>query len=194
MNSPRLGVMILSLVFSLDVAGDQTYQLDSAHTDIGFIATHMVINKVRGKFTENSGSVTLDQKNRLMDAQATIKTASIDTQIESRDDHLRSEDFFAVEVFPEIKFKSTKIRRRFGKQLLVGELTIKNITRPIILEYDLKGPIIDPWGNSRIGFEASGKINRFDYGLMWNELMEGGGLMVGEVIEIIINFEAVNLQ
>jgi polyisoprenoid-binding protein YceI len=149
---------------------------------------------VRGKFTDCTGFVTLDNKNRLVDAQATIKTTSVDTQIASRDDHLRSDDFFDVEKYPEIIFKTTKVRKRFGKHLLVGELTIKNVTRPVILEYEIKGPIIDPWGNSRIGFEASGKVNRFDFGLMWNELMESGGLMVGEVIELIINFEALITQ
>lgn len=190
MKPIRLLILSLSLFLNQTIMAEETYKIDPAHADIGFLVDHLVINKVRGKFREFQGSLTLDDKGNLVAAEATIKIASIDTEIEARDVHLRSADFFDVEKFPEMTFQSTKVKGRVGKDVLFGALTIKGVTKRVALPFQVKGPIIDPWGNKKIGFEAGTTINRKDFGLTWNQALESGGVMVGEEITIVINLEA----
>ena len=181
------------LAFSLmNVAffAEEVYTIDPTHAQIGFAVSHLVISKVKGQFNEFDGSLTLDDSGKLVKAGATIKVSSIDTGIKKRDDHLRSPDFFDAKNFPEITFKNVKVEKSDEKDVLVGDFTIRDVTKKLVLPYALKGPITDPWGNKKIGFEAEAVINRKDFGVAWNMKTETGGWVVGEEVELLIDFEA----
>jgi polyisoprenoid-binding protein YceI len=169
-----------------------SWKVDNAHTSIEFSARHMMVSTVRGHFTEFSGEIELDpddlSKSR---ATATIKPASIDTREEARNAHLRSADFFDVERYPEITYRSTKVESRGGKHYRVeGDLTIKDVTRPVELDVEFPGLATSPYGFRVAGFEAAGSISRKDFGLTWNVALETGGWMVGDDIKIRIDAEA----
>src|SRR5262249_33026067 len=138
------------------------YNVDPAHSTVGFSVTHMVINTVHGKFKEFTGSISVDN-GQVQSAQGSIQAKSIDTGIERRDNHLKSGDFFDVEKFPTITFKSKKTLKQGGDTVLVGDFTMHGVTKELSLPVTLKGPIKDPWGNNRIGFQAKAKLNRRDY-------------------------------
>lgn len=178
------------LVGSATVQANETYAIDNAHASIGFSVSHLVISKVKGNFNDFSGTFVLDKNNRLTKADASIKTASIDTNIKKRDDHLRSADFFEVEKYPEITFVGKKVVKRNGKDILLGKFSLHGVTKNIELPFTVKGPITDPYGNKKIGFHAETVVNRTDYGLNWNQALEAGGVMVGEEILIVIDLEA----
>lgn len=184
-SSPFVVALAVWLTSSAVQAAD-TYQLDPAHTEVGFAIDHLVINTVRGRFKDLAGSVTLES-NKLISAQASIQTKSIDTGIPKRDEHLRGADFFDAEKFPTLTFESTKVEN----DKVTGNLTMHGETRVVELTVTLKGPIKDPWGKQRIGIYATGKLNRKDYGLTWNKLLETGGLTVGEEVVIEIHGEAI---
>ncbi len=167
-----------------------TYNIDPAHTTVGFAVTHLVINTVHGKFTDFAGSVSLDGT-AVQEAKATIQAKSINTGIEKRDNHLRSADFFDVQAHPTITFQSKRVEQKGGESVVHGDFTIHGVTKEIALPIKVKGPIKDPWGNMRVGLEAKTKINRTDFGLKWNQVLEAGGVMVGNEVEIEINAEAV---
>ncbi len=184
-----VNLWVVCLINISFVFGEELYSIDPSHADIGFSVSHLVINKVRGKFTDFDGFLVVDDRGKIIDAEAVMKIESIDTGIAGRDDHLRSADFFDAETFPEMTFKQLRFRKRLGKDALIGKLTIKDITRTVILWCNVKGPIIDPWGTKRIGLHAKTSINRLDYGLNWNKTLEAGGVLVGEEVEIVINIE-----
>ena len=186
LSSLVIGISILSI----SVQANETYTIDTAHASIGFSISHLVISKVKGDFNDFSGTFVLDKQNRLTQANATIKAASIDTGVKKRDDHLRNADFFEVETYPEITFEAKKAVRRSGKDLLLGKFTLHGVTKNIELPYTIKGPITDPYGTKKIGFHAETVINRTDYGLNWNQALEVGGVMVGEDVVIVIDVEA----
>jgi polyisoprenoid-binding protein YceI len=175
---------------------EEKYQLDPAHTTIGFAIEHLVIAKVRGQFRQFTGTITYEPAAELpvRAATVTIHAASIDTGIQQRDDHLRSADFFDVEKYPQLSFETTRIEKRGNSFVATGNLSIHGVTRTIELPFTLKGPIKDLWGGYRIGIEARTTINRKDYGLAWNKLLETGGLAVGETVEIEIHAEAVKTE
>ena len=185
MNYKRILYTVLAC---LAVAGPllaaDVYNLDPAHTDVAFSIDHLVINTVQGRFKELTGTVTLDDKNNLVEAKATIQTKSVDTGIEKRDNHLRTADFFDAEKYPTVTFEGNKITEEDGKKMLVGTLTMHGVTKPISLPYTIKGPIKDPWGNQRIGISAEKDINRTDYGMKHF-------MGVGDEVKIRINAEAV---
>ena len=184
-------LVFVTFVFTIGtISAEETYKIDKDHAEIGFAVSHLVISSVKGHFNEFDATLVLDDNNQLLKAEATIKTASIDTGIKKRDDHLRTPDFFEVEKFPEITYKNIKVEKRDGKSTLVGDFTIRDVTKKLVLPYTLKGPIIDPWGNKKIGLEASAVINRKDYGVAWNMKTETGGWVVGEEVELTINLEA----
>ena len=162
-----------------------TYVVDNTHASIGFKISHLVISKVAGGFNDYEASLDVDG-DHLHGASATIKVASIDTNNDKRDGHLRSPDFFDAEKFPEITFTATTIQSR----TMTGDLTIKGITKAVALSYELKGPIRDPYGNTKVGFTATGTINRQDFGLTWSKALESGGLVVGDEVELHIDVEA----
>jgi polyisoprenoid-binding protein YceI len=170
-----------------------SWNLDTVHSGINFSVRHMLVSKVRGRFTKFSGSVSLDERDLTRSTvEATIDTSSIDTGTAQRDDHLRSADFFDVEHFPEIRFRSTRIEKLGGDRYrLTGDLTIRDATRQIALEAEYGGRGKDPWGNERVGFTARGTLDRGDFGLKWNQVLETGGVLVSDRVDIELEVQAV---
>jgi len=180
------------LLFSVISLNAQTkWTFDTAHTEVKFEVTHLVISTVTGFFKEFEGEV-ISNGDSFENATVNFKitTASIFTDNQKRDNHLKSPDFFDAEKYPEITFKSksfTKVGENTYK--LVGDLTIKDVTKEITLDVKHNGTIVDPWGNTKAGFHLTGKLNRFDYGLKWNALIETGGAVVGQDVNLNINVE-----
>jgi polyisoprenoid-binding protein YceI len=168
-----------------------TWNLDPTHTEIGFVARHMMVSKVRGKFEKYTGSITTAANPLDSSAQAEIDLSSITTGNDQRDGHLRSSDFFDVETHPKMAFRSTGVRPDGEEFLVDGELTIRGITKPITLKVELGGFGPDPYGGTRAGFTATAVINRSDFGVSWNAALEGGGVVVSDKITIHIEAEAV---
>jgi polyisoprenoid-binding protein YceI len=194
-QSIRLGALAAVLAGTLSVHAAE-YQIDAAHSDVQFRVRHMGISTVTGSFGEFTGSFNLDPKKvEATTGSALIKTASVNTNNERRDNHLRSDDFFNAEKFPEIRFVSKAVRNvniKDSTAELVGDLTIRDVTKEIVLK--VKGTGIlprDPWGNERAAFTATGVVNRFDYNLKWNNLIEGGGLVVAPEVELVLAFQGV---
>jgi polyisoprenoid-binding protein YceI len=153
----------------------------------------MVVAKVRGRFAQWSGAVDFDSQDpKRSSAEVEIDAASIDTGVADRDNHLRSADFFDAERFPKLRFKSTRVEQAGKDRYRVhGELTIRDITREVVLDVEHGGQAKDPWGNTRAVFSATTSVNRTDYGLNWNQVLEAGGVLVGERIEIELEVQAV---
>jgi polyisoprenoid-binding protein YceI len=170
-----------------------TWELDPAHTVVEFSAKHMMITTVKGRFTDVTGVIHADEADRSHSSvEATIKTASIDTRTEGRDQHLRSADFLDVENHPDITFKSTREEPVDAEHFHVtGDLTIRGTTRPVTLKATFEGRGKDPWGGERAGFSATTKIDRRDFGLTWNQALETGGVLVSNEIKISIDVQAV---
>jgi len=169
-----------------------TFDLDPAHTRIGFSARHMMVSKVRGRFGEFTGSITVADDPFQSTAEAVIKTASLDTGNADREAHLIGDDFLNVEKFPELTFRSTRVTGRQGHRFtVIGDLTIKDITREVELTLDLEGVGNSPWGKQVMGFTLSTEINREDFGMTWNVAVEGGGVLVSKTVKIEIEGEAV---
>jgi polyisoprenoid-binding protein YceI len=165
-----------------------TWQLDALHSSIGFSVKHLMIATVKGSFAKYEVSFSGNEENLSTAAlRATIDTASVSTGNEQRDGHLRSPDFFDAEKFPEITFVGKKIvGDAFGDFKLIGDLTIHGVTKEVVLDATFEGRARDPWGNSRLGYTAKGKINRTDFGLNWNQALEAGGVLVSEEVKISI--------
>jgi polyisoprenoid-binding protein YceI len=171
----------------------EKWEIDSSHSGIHFSVRHMVISKVRGQFARWSGTVQAQDGDLSHGTVAvTIDASSIDTGVADRDGHLKSPDFFDVAKYPEITFTSTGVEKIGDDELeLTGDLTIRGVTRPVTLAVEYAGQKKDPWGNERAGFAAKGSINRKEFGLTWNQVLEAGGVLVGERIDIEIEVEAV---
>jgi polyisoprenoid-binding protein YceI len=182
-------VLAVGLLAAGMLFGD-TYKLDAAHTEIQFKVKHLGISTVTGKFKEFEGSFDFDPNNLTsLKTKATIKTASIDTANSVRDDHLRSPDFFDAESYPEIKFESTKVEDLGGQKMRVhGELTMRGVTKPIVLEGEFTGAA-EFMGTNRAGFTARGKINRKDFGVSWSKLLDSGGLVVSDEVVIVLEIQ-----
>jgi polyisoprenoid-binding protein YceI len=170
-----------------------TWQVDPAHTTVGFSAKHLMITTVRGRFADVRGSIQLDESDITRSAvDVEIATASIDTRAEQRDTHLRSADFFEVEKFPKITFRGRRIEKvGDDRYRLVGDLTIRDVTREVVMDVTDEGRGRDPWGGERASFSASTTIDRRDFGLTWNQALETGGVLVGNEIKISIDAQAV---
>jgi polyisoprenoid-binding protein YceI len=190
MKSAILFSAVVALAEPRVVLAADTYKIDPAHSTVGFAVTHMVINTVHGKFKEFEGTIGVEN-NAVQEAQGTIQAKSIDTGIDRRDNHLRSPDFFGAAQYATITFKSKRAEKKDGETVLIGDFTMHGVTKELALPVTLKGPIKDPWGNSRIGLQAKAKLNRRDYGLKYNQALETGGLVVADEVEIEINAEAV---
>jgi polyisoprenoid-binding protein YceI len=183
--------VLVALLFSPAVFA-ATYQVDASHTQIHFTIPHLMVFKVRGNFNDFTGTVEVDPASKtLTSAAAVIQTKSIDTRNLKRDNHLRSADFFDAGKYPEIRFVSKKVSGSGSNITVTGDLTIKGVTKEITLMGGFLGAATDPWGNNRAGFEATGKINRTDFGLTWNKALETGGVVVGEELEIGLEVESV---
>ena len=169
-----------------------TYLLDESHTHVGFVARHLVVAKTRGRFAAFRGTVVIGEDPLASSVDVEIDAASVDTRDARRDEHLRSPDFFDAERHPSIRFRSTGVREAVnGHFLLDGELTVRDVTRPVQLRVELDGAVTDPWGGTRAAFSASAEVNREDFGLTWNQALEGGGVLVGKTVTIEIEAEAV---
>ena len=162
-----------------------TWTVDAAHSEVGFVARHLMVTKVRGQFKEFEGTVKVGDDIRDSQVTAVAQLASIDTGSADRDAHLRSADFFDVENNPTMSFTSTEVT----EDALKGDLTIKGVTKPVEFELDFGGLATDPWGNQKAGFEATAEINRKDWGLEWNVALEGGGVLVSEKIKITLDVQ-----
>ncbi len=189
----RLLALFLAATPAAALAQATTWNLDPAHSHASFTVRHMVISNVRGDFQKFSGAVRLDEKDvSKSSVEATLETASIDTGNGDRDKHLRSPDFFDAEKFPTITFRSTKVSKAAdGKLSVTGDLTMKGVTKPVVLA--VEGPtaeIKDPWGNTRRGLSASATIDRKQWGLTWNKMLEAGPV-VGDEVKIDIEAELI---
>jgi len=191
----RVPAFAVAAYVGLAAAAAETYNVDTAHTDITFKVRHMGISNVTGKFEKFGGSFNIDPKNvKATTGSLTIDVNSISTGNAKRDGHLKSEEFFDVAHYPEMKFVSKEVRDINEKDstcTLIGDLTIRGITKDVALKIKGGGIINDGWGNERAAFTANGKINRFDYGLKWNKTVEAGGLVVGPEVELNLAFEGV---
>jgi len=177
-----------------------TYKIDPAHTTITFSVRHLGINNVKGKFKEFEGSIVLDN-GTITEANGTIQVKSVDTGVPQRDDHLRTADFFDATNYPTITFKTKRIKKHRvigrrhnlwdGRMTMVADFTMHGVTKELKLSAKQSGPTKDPWGNVRIGLEATTKLNRQDYGINFHQVLETGALLVGKEIAIEINAEAI---
>jgi len=175
-------------VLSILPAG--TFTIDASHSRVGFSARHAMVTKVRGSFNDYSGSAVV------ADGAATItieiNAASIDTRSADRDGHLQSPDFFDVANFPKITFASTSVKDSGSDKIVVeGNLTIKDVTKPLSITFEYTGTATDPFGNARFGFEGESEINRKDFGLTWNAALETGGILVSENIKLEFEFSTI---
>ncbi|MEZ5184345.1 MAG: YceI family protein [Candidatus Nanopelagicales bacterium] len=168
-----------------------TWTIDPAHTRLGFVARHAMVTKVRGSFTEFDGSMDLDGANPgASSARLTVQMASVDSGTADRDAHLKSADFFDVEKFPVMSFASTVVKQVGDDFVLLGDLTIKDVTRQVEIAVEVESIVTDPWGHTRVGFEGQAEISRKDFGLTWNVPLDGGGLLVSDTIKIQLDVSA----
>jgi polyisoprenoid-binding protein YceI len=169
-----------------------TYALDASHSQVGFAVRHVMVSKTRGRFSDFAGTVEIGENPLESSVAVTIQTASIDTRDEQRDGHLRSGDFFDAEAFPTMTYESRSVRQvGEGRYIVDGDLTIKDVTKPVPLELTFEGGAADPWGGTRIGFSAKAELDREAFGLTWNQALETGGVLVGKKVSIEIEAEAV---
>ena len=169
-----------------------TWALDTTHTDISFTARHLMVTKVRGRFPLQSGAVTIAENPLESSVVAVIDVAGVNSGEPGRDEHLRNADFFEVDKYPTITFRSTRLEPvGDGEYQLVGELTIKDVTRPVTLDLEYLGTVASPWGDQRAGFSATTEVSRKDWGLEWNVALETGGFVVSEKVRLNIEIEAV---
>ena len=176
------------------LAGGSSWQIDPAHSHVEFAVRHLMISSVKGAFGDVGGTVWVDESDaRTVFVDVVIQVASIDTRQEQRDVHLRSADFFDAARFPTITLRSRTVE---GNHLdnefrLVGDLTIRDVTREVVLDVSAEGRLTDPWGAERAGFSAHGKIDRTDFGLTWNQTLEAGGVLVGNEVKISVEVELI---
>ncbi len=183
-----LGRMILGIFFGFSLLNAAPYMIDKAHSEVGFSVKHLMISNVKGDFTKYEGEIDFDPKSKTFNKlNAVVSANSIDTGIEKRDNHLKSADFFYSEKFPNIIFNMKTYKD--GK--VIGELTMRGVTKEVELEVEELATVKDFKGNNRVGFTLKGKVNRMDYGLKWNKALEFGGVAVGEDVKILIEVEAV---
>lgn len=171
-----------------------TWKLDPAHSQVEFSVKHLMISSVKGRISDLEGSISAEEsKPESSSVEVVLKAASIDTRVDQRDTHLRSPDFLDVEKFPAITFRSTRLKGTAERFDLTGDLTIRDTTRSVTLNVEFQGRGKDPWGGERLAYSATGKINRRDFGLTWNQALEAGGVVVGDELKISIEAQAVKV-
>ena len=176
----------------LEIPEAGTFTLDPAHTVVGATVRHLMVSKVRGKFSDVTGTVTVAEDPLDSSVEVVIKAASIDTGVADRDAHLRNADFLDVENHPELTFRSTRVAKVEGNDFwLVGDLTIRGVTREVELEVTFEGVAKSPWGQEVIGFSATTELDREEFGMTWNAALETGGVLVGRKLKVEIEAEAV---
>ncbi len=186
MNLVKLGLVSILAAGAL-FAG--TYKVDSSHSNVGFKVKHMMVSNVIGKFDKFTGTFEYDEKtNSLKSLNGIVEVSSINTENEKRDNHLKASDFFAAEKYPQIIFKLEKVE----DDKAYGKLTMRGVTKDVVLDVETSGTTIkDPWGNTRTGLSLSGKVNRYDYGIKYNSILEAGGVAVGEIVKLDIEIEGI---
>jgi polyisoprenoid-binding protein YceI len=168
-----------------------TWTVDPAHSNVEFAVKHLGIATVRGAFNQFEGTVEVGEDGSAV-ARGTVQAASIDTNEDQRDTHLRSEDFFHAEVHPELSFESTEIRPLDDETFLIhGDLTMRGVTRPVVLEAELQGTENDLWGNERVALEASGQLNRRDWGMTFNQALGSGNMLVSDKVKLTLDISAI---
>ncbi len=167
------------------------WRLDPGHAEIGFIGRHFMLTKVRGRFVGIDATITVGDRPEDSTIEAKIDMSSVASGDEARDDHLRSADFFDVENWPTATFRSTSVTWHGTRGVMTGDLTIKDVTRPVTLDLEYLGHALDPWGNDRAVFDAAGKINREDWGLTWNLVLDTGGVVVSKEISLELHVELI---
>lgn len=193
----KLKKMIVSaalagVLFTSSVRAAEVFDIDSAHSLVGFEITHMMINDVEGKFKEFNGQLTWDAADPSKSIiSGTIKAQSISTDNDKRDEHLRSPDFFDVAKFPDISFKTTKIEKRGEGYVGTGEITMHGVTKPVEIPFTVTEKMDDPFGNTRIGLKGALNINRKDFGITWNKALDKGGMLLGDEVRITLKAEGI---
>jgi polyisoprenoid-binding protein YceI len=190
-------VTILSLMLLFTALSKaERWDIDVVHSTVGFTVRHMVVTKVHGRFSDFTGKIDFNGKNIEKGAvEMTVQVASLNTDNQKRDDHLKSPDFFDVEKFPTMTFKSKKIIKGEGNKFkLVGDLTIRGVSKEVTFDCEFNGVVTDPMGNTRAGFSAQTKINRQDFNVKWNKKLDAGGLVVGDEVTINLEIEAVKAK
>lgn len=188
MKNVRFAAMV---VLAAAPAFASSWEIDPSHTQAQFAVRHLMVSNVRGEFGKTTGTIEIDEKDASKSSvNATIDATTINTREPKRDAHLKSADFFEAEKYPTITFKSKKVSKNGDKLKVVGELTIRNVTKEVTLEVTSTAEVKDPWGNTKRGFSATTKVNREDFGLTWNKALEGGGVLVGKEVQIEIEVEA----
>lgn len=167
-----------------------TWTVDPSHSMVGFVVRHLMVAKVRGRFTEFAGTITVGDNPLDSKVEAVVQVASITTNDEGRDGHLQSADFFEAETHPTMSLVSTGIEPKGADFVLHTELTIRGITKSVDFDLEFEGVAQDPWGNTKAGFTAEGEINRKDFGMEWNAALETGGVLVGDKVKIVLEIEA----
>lgn len=171
-----------------------TWNIDPTHTEVGFSVRHLAISKVKGKFERFSGTITTAENPLESSAVATVEVASINTNQKDRDGHLRTNDFFAAEEFPEFTFTTTGVRSEGGDFKVDGELTLRGVTKPVTFDFELGGFGADAYGNYKVGFTATTVVQREDFGIQWNAPLETGGLLLGSDVTITLDVQAALVQ
>ena len=180
-----------ALALTAGLASASVYSLDGSHTNVGFSVKHLMITNVKGEFKKYDGNIDFDATTKSFKVfNANIDTASVDTGIEKRDNHLKSEDFFLSEKFPKMTFEMKSYEANGDEGKMTGDLTIRGITKSVVLDVEDLATIKDFEGNTRVGFTLNGKINRMDYDLKWNKALELGGVAVSEEVKIIVDVQA----
>ncbi len=191
----RAAVLVLCAGVGLASAETARFNLDLDHSIIEFQVKHMVISKTTGRFTDYTGFVELDpEAGQVKAIEATIKAASLNTNHEKRDAHLRNPDFFDVEKYPTLTYKLKSLKKMGDEFTAFGDLTMRGVTQEVVLVGTFNGVTKDPWGNTRAGFTGKGKLNRKDFGMTWNKALDNGGLIVGDEVDIRLEIEAIKAK
>jgi polyisoprenoid-binding protein YceI len=189
-----LAVAASLFAFAATAAAAGKYGLDTAHSSVVFSVKHMVISNVKGSFDTFDAVILYDPENiENSSVEVSIDVSSINTKDEKRDEHLRSADFFDAQTYPKVTFKSDRIEKRQDGYVALGKLTIRGVTKEIELPFRLNGPITNPWGQSVMGIEIQHELNRKDFNVNWNKVMDNGGVVVGDNVKVDINLEAKKL-
>lgn len=192
---PLIAIALLATVVEMSRAEMARYDVDPDHSTVEFRVAHMVISKTTGRFTDIAGFIEMDPEALKVKAlEAVIKTASVTTSHAKRDTHLKGADFFNVEKYPAMTYRMKSYHKEGENYVAVGELTLLGVTKEITLVGGLNGLNKDPWGNVRAGFTAEGKLNRKDFGMNWNKVLDNGGLVVGEEVFIKLDIECIKAK
>ena len=175
----------------LTLPTEGTFVIDKSHSQVGFSVRHLMVSKVRGRFADFEGELVVAEDPSQSSVEVTIEAKSIDTNDVNRDNHVRTNDFLNADEYPTITFRSRKVELGKSDWKVTGDLTVRGVTRPIVLDVEFQGVVQDPWGNQRLGFSATGEIDRNDFGVSFNAALETGGVVVGPKVKLEIEAEAV---